>query len=502
MFSAVLILILLTGLVIYALQVGVFEQRKSANEARYKQAFHVAESGLQIAKEYFTANSAFIASAEEDLVGERDGWLFAADSPWRRCSDRVVDSDTGFASERWHPCYGEPSAVGEAGIAQNTLYFINDSSVTASAETDADWRLPVDANAIIGDATQDVDVYALLCLLEIDADSNVTGCIAPSYGDPVSFDGSRYVITLLSRGGAVCADDENGNPDCEARAVVSEKIGTYVPVDNGLPGNVPLTTRSNFPPNGTAEIVTSPNAGGKGVPISAWLNGNESCPGAVVDASGGSWVTCERHEWYEMDHFPDDFACPRAQCSCDTSEKRLSYAEGGEHKVTFDIVTDPTFPCDLFEATFGVPGDSIASPPPWQWIKDQAIVIDDCGALDESSTGFYWFTGSECRINSNTVIGSAAAPIFLVSAASTTTLNGGAEIFGVLFVTDVEDPNAEFVSAGTNTIYGAAIIDGTMDKYTGTFQIVYIDSIVGLAGDLIRFGTVSGGWTDFPEIWR
>ena len=47
MFSAVLILILLTEMIIYAVQTGVFEQRKSANEMRQKEAFHIADSEFQ-----------------------------------------------------------------------------------------------------------------------------------------------------------------------------------------------------------------------------------------------------------------------------------------------------------------------------------------------------------------------------------------------------------------------------------------------------------------------
>ena len=56
MFSAVLILILLTGLVIYAAQVGVFEQRKSGNEMRHKQAIHSAQVGIPIGKKYLQSH--------------------------------------------------------------------------------------------------------------------------------------------------------------------------------------------------------------------------------------------------------------------------------------------------------------------------------------------------------------------------------------------------------------------------------------------------------------
>ena len=79
MFSAVLILILLTELVLYATQVGVFEQRKSANDLRQKQAFHAAEAGLQNAREFFLANTARLS------YPGATGWLHSGSSRWTAC---------------------------------------------------------------------------------------------------------------------------------------------------------------------------------------------------------------------------------------------------------------------------------------------------------------------------------------------------------------------------------------------------------------------------------
>ena len=54
-----------------------------------------------------------------------------------------------------------------------------------------------------------------------------------------------------------------------------------------------------------------------------------------------------------------------------------------------------------------------------------------------------WITGSECRINSNTTVGSPQAPVLLISAATLTRLNGGANIYGILYVSDAETVSAE-----------------------------------------------------------
>ena len=77
-FSGILILILLTQMLIYALQTGVFEQRKSANEVRQKRAFHIAESGIQAGKHFFAAdaNDEYIVQPRNDFKPNGDdGWM-------------------------------------------------------------------------------------------------------------------------------------------------------------------------------------------------------------------------------------------------------------------------------------------------------------------------------------------------------------------------------------------------------------------------------------------
>ena len=91
MFSAIMILILLTALIVYAVQVGLFEQRKSANEMMQKLSFHTADSGIQQAKQFMSANST-------TLAGE---WHQTGSYPlWVACGDM---DGTGE-----QPCFCEP----------------------------------------------------------------------------------------------------------------------------------------------------------------------------------------------------------------------------------------------------------------------------------------------------------------------------------------------------------------------------------------------------------
>jgi len=318
-----------------------------------------------------------------------------------------------------------------------------------------------------------------------------------------------FIVTLLARGQAEC--DANG--DCAAEALVAQKLGSFGPLTGAGGPGVPLTSRSTFPPSGTAEIVPNPDGGGEGVPISSWLNGNTEssdllCADAInpLEPIGGSWTTCERHEWYGVDIMPGEtspngkYTCPTANCSCASDERRISYAEAGGDVIGMDIVVDPEFPCDLFEYTFK---EERAD---YNDVKDGFTVITDCDELGPdwpAEKNLIWVDGSvaDCKINATT-IGSPEDPVFLVSAAELTSLAGNAIFYGVMFITDVESTAAEFKGNGTFTIYGAVIIEGPMDKFTGTYQVVYNEDLIELATKRGSLGKIYGGWTDFHEDWR
>jgi len=107
----------------------------------------------------------------------------------------------------------------------------------------------------------------------------------------------------------------------------------------------------------------------------------------------------------------------------------------------------------------------------------------------------------ECVINSNVEVGSKEAPILLISAAPMTRLNGGAKIFGTVYITDAENSGAKFRPNGNNTVYGSVIVDAVLDDYNGTFQVVWDDYISNKAGSGGGLGTVIGGWSDDPGQW-
>ena len=65
----------------FAIRVGVFEQRKSGNEMRHKEAFHAAETGVQAAYAYLLDNTQALTDFSDN------GWL----SDWQGLQDRLGD---------------------------------------------------------------------------------------------------------------------------------------------------------------------------------------------------------------------------------------------------------------------------------------------------------------------------------------------------------------------------------------------------------------------------
>ena len=477
-FTGVMMLVLLTLMMFFAIRVGVFEQRVSSNEMRQKLAFHAAESGIHHAKEYLRANSVLVASSTVDLLpNDSDGWLAeTAEKRWLKCSEAGLDLANDSGS---HPCFGESVPA----VRPNTYFYSFDGST----------ELPVDTNAVLPGTTEEVAVEALLCVLDVDKEAAipVQGCsIDPATAVGVA-DGTYFMVTLLARGVADC-----DGTTCNAEAMVSEQVSNFGAGAGGRSPAVPLTTKSSFPPSGSAEVVPNPNAGGVGVPISVWMNANTSCSadGSVIDPSSGSWATCEYHEWYGTDALPEDYACS-GTCSCSEAES-ISYTAGSTDVLGIDLVEDPEFPCDLFQFYFAVPRDN------YQIVKGYSQIISNCDSLGPNSNGIYWVSGSTCRINSSTQVGSPDTPVMLISAAGLTRLNGGAKIYGTLFITDVEDSGAELQSVGTNTVYGSVIVDGILGSYQGTFQVVWNDNTSRKAGDGGGLGTVLGGWSDFHRDWE
>ena len=466
-FSAILVLILMTLMVIYSVRVGLFETRTSANDVRQKAAFHVAEAAVDQGVMYLLANAEVLLSNRADAFPDgnggftKDGWLVSGSEKWKPCPANPGPT---------HPCGGDP-------VATLGSYFYDTDGNAATFET-----LPLDETGFPTGVT--ARMSALLCIVN---PGSVT-CDGAPPGTVIEESNSTMVITLLSYGYSDCTVTTNIST-CTGEATVAFPVSNTKKL-SGPPG-VPLTSKSTFPPNGTAEVVANPNAGGVGVPISAWLNSNTACAPPAPVSTSGTWQTCEMEEWYGMGERPAGVACTASNCTCGTDF--ISYRDASVTHVGIDIVVDPIFPCELFDFFFG------QTP---ALVKGAATVLPDCSTLETQPPGMYWISGSKCALAGGTQYGSPTQPLILISAAHDTVLGGGVEFFGLLYIYDGEDIDADLKTTGSATIYGAAVVDAAMDQFNGTFQVVYSDLVLANAQGTAGLGAVNGGWRDFglPEI--
>jgi hypothetical protein len=478
LFTAVMVLILMTLMLFYAARVGVFEQRTSANDMRQKVAFNAADAMLDQAIEYLFANAQLVLSSGIDILPDsngdmtRDGWF--ASGLWVTCSATQRADNT-------HPCGGTIAPVPNS---TNFWYY-------ADPATGAFAPLPVATTGLAANST--ARVTAILCFI----DSGSTTCDAAAPVGQEEEGDKALVLSLLAYGYADCTDITDPGT-CQAEATIAKPISSFSNL-SGSP-SVPLVTKSTFPPTGTAEVVGNPNGGGVGVALTTWINDNPACSPATNIEDSGSWQTCELQDWYHTDEYPEGVACTDNNCLCGPGGNDTSFFLSWKHAQTtqigVDIVIDPVFPCDLFDFYFGYPKTQ------YNFVKATATILSDCSSLGPHSSGLIWISGATCRINANTIVGSPNAPVLLVSAASETILAGGATIFGVLYIFDGEDIDATLTTLGNATVYGSAIVDAEIDSFQGTFQIVHADGVLADAASIGGFGNVSGGWRDFglPDL--
>lgn len=471
-FTAVLVLILMTLMLVYATRVSVYETRVSGNEVRQKQAFHVAEAAVDQGIMYVLSNASLILSNKVDPFADgRNGWFSAGNTKWAPCPSPAADT---------HPCGGGVAATA------NSFYYDTDGD-TATIES-----LPV--GTIDFPPGSNARLSALLCYINDITNPTVCSATLPTTSEEEG--NASLALTLLAYGYSDCTNPAVSST-CTGEATVALPVSSFKKF-GGSPA-VPLVTKSTFPPSGTGELVGNPNGGGIGVPLTAWVNENLACPPATSIADSGSWQTCELQEWYHTAEPPPGTTCTDNNCMCgpggNDTDYFLSWRSATTH-IDFDIVTDPLFPCDLFEFYFNYPRAL------YPLVKNQATIYSDCSSLGPYSSGLIWISGAECRLTANTIVGSPQAPIILVSAASNTVLAGGVTIHGVLYVFDGEDSSADLSTLGSAAVYGAVIVDATMAAFGGTFQIVYAEGTLANARGIGGVGAVNGGWRDFglPEI--
>jgi hypothetical protein len=551
-----ILLVIVTGMVLFSASVGYFEQRTTTNQNRAQIAQKAAEYALSLAGEYMKANRGRLIS--DDTAD--DGWFATGTMHWAKCADVGTADSAALDSEfpAGHPCLSERDATRRA-----QLYFWTDTgAATGDDAVPYTSVIPSAAQVEAGtggsaDFATTTTVGALLCRLDTTDLSNVQCKL-----EPVS--GNRIALTLVAQSALTTED---------AGAEVKEAWATY---NSFVPSSaVPLVASGWVKGLGNAQIVAAPNAGGYGLPGSFWS------PNDADITTNGSFVTCHVGDYLKgtPERELKTTCATTDDCSCGgggtsdflsghmggisgigsiTRESEDIIDKDGNDGVLPDITffpgkdasgtamdnsTDGTDD-SLFEFTFNVNYESPESDDTAAGVAagstysncpneatgtndmncvtyameeefDAKVITDGCASLDGNSSGIMYAPAGCTSLPGGSggtaaVIGSPDNPVILVLNNTTAgqlsmgTSSGNIIFYGLLFVhDDTPDTSSSatplVTGQGGSKIFGALVVEGNV-KMTGDLTIVYDDTSV--SGDThklpasARFGRVAGSWLD------
>lgn len=352
LFVAIILLLLASVVTLFTLRVGVFEQRTSGNDQRAKLIAQVAEAGIAQGAEFFRL---------------RPGALAADSGNWVACQADDVSFPCGSI-----PDMNVTDGAGGTVKRRGTMYYWSNGTTPGDINNDGtsndhfDRRmLPlaevIPAGGII-DAVGNFDrvsygVGVVLCRVAVPK--------SPGQATRCTLDPAEQSSTLVYNFVSVASLPGEGT-----RTTVSQMLGQYL-IFNPDSNKPPIVASGSVDLVGTLQLVTNPNAGGNGVPVSIWTRKDVKKTGTpntcyydeFIRYGGGA------AEWVGGD--TKVMVCDT--CSC-AGDKSLSYDASGNlqdegidildidgntpatpqgKQVNYDVKPEE-FPCDMFEFVFGV----------------------------------------------------------------------------------------------------------------------------------------------------
>lgn len=482
------VLLLLAGIMtLFALNVGVFENRSTANDIRAKMVNEVAEAGLAQGFEYLMRQQS--ALMEDSTL-------------WRRCGATEVAYPCGAVSAATYD--HDADATTAAITRRETMWRLVDSGHT---DTNFDDALPP-AMLPLPNAMQTVGAGA-------DAD-NAAGGFTVAYGvAPVVCFVAPRKIGELNTSPIRCSTDISTASNRRiatfvsvaqmvgegARTTLTQTVGRFALVDAPA-SKPPVIASGSVDVTGGLQLVTNPNSGGPGVPVSVWTRKDVS--------KTGTPNTCYADEFFRFgakNSAPPTFegtvnktiVCDTCQCNGD---KSLSYDKSGNvqdegidildvegdsssngtginYNVRSDALSYPTceFPPDLFGHVFGTEA----------WLDNDHDCFGETkvmGTFTNPNTGAEIVMGADEAFlfsNAETVINPTTATLALNALTSeqrTITAYPSTSLSGLVWCQSNCD-------VGSGTTVGSVddpvvlVIDGSARIQGKVFGLVFIRSTTG-----------------------
>lgn len=445
LFISVIVLIVVTLVVVYAAKVGMMDLRMSGNEYRYKEAFAVADGGLEYAVQQFAKSTTVQCVDETGAV-----------------------STTAVAA-------GEPCPPG----TQSSGQYIYDPNKDRVADAIPNPFLN-DKNISGGTASSDQPRF----------DATVTPTVTAS---------GVTAYTFVSIGEST---DRTGTATVSQQIVIRHVIGGKSP-------DTPIIADGTIDIGGNMHVVPNPNGAcpegsdKNGCPASVWTHEefgsgssisschiegfeNGQCPNPSQDPLHSQITNAsdEGEDIIESDpyttdtppgNFPPDvfayvFGVPYTQWAT-----IKAIAEEDNQVIDADASDDDKY--------------------------------QDCDELSASSKGIIW-ADVDCTINGNGDIGSLENPVILVVKDSELKFGGHPTIYGIVFVFDStpgDGTNQATVDVGGGTEIRGAMMSNVSwggGPGTGTFAVVYdpdvLNNLSSNSDDSYSsVSSIPGSWRDF-----
>lgn len=349
---AVLLLLLAGIITLLGLKVGVFEARSTGNDIRAKLVNEVAEAGLAQGFEY-------LMRQQPDIMED--------ETLWEACLAGDTSYPCGAVSAA--PYDHDADATTDPISRRSTMFRLVNSGHAdanfADEMTPRMLRLPNEIATVGTGFPVAYGVAPLLCYVA----ARVPGEDASS---PIRCAASRGAASTRRIATFVSVAQMPGEA---ARATFTQTVGRFALIDNPI-GRPPIAASGSVDLTGGLQIVTNPNSGGSGVPVSVWSRKDV--------AKTGTTNTCYADEFFRFGakkNAPPAFegstiVCDTCQCAGD---KALSFDKSGnavaEGIDILDVEGDSTtngtgvnynvrsdqhsypvceFPPDLFAHIFGV----------------------------------------------------------------------------------------------------------------------------------------------------
>lgn len=302
---AVLLLLLAGLMTVAAMNVGLFEQRSTGNDIRAKAVNDVAEAGLAQGFEY--------------LMHQHPEML--QPGIWTKCLANETKFPCGAASAELIDTNGD----GTADTARRaTLYKLTQTSRTISGldAALANYMLDIPSSSKIATAaaggTVAYGVAPLMCFVERPAATDPADTPLQC-GDGIGATSTELrIVTFVSVAKI---------PGESASATVIQTLGQYPKLEDPI-GKPPITASGALDVSGGLQVVTNPNAGGPGVPVSVWTRRDIT--------KTGTTNTCYADEFFRYTqggvtptNYQGTIRCDDCKCDANGAPNSISYDSSG-----------------------------------------------------------------------------------------------------------------------------------------------------------------------------